>query len=356
MNRFKYLIGFIKAQRIYIWMLLFIITFNIIMLIAPHKEKPQKEGLKTYQIQERLQRKFDDIKERQDLLNKNPQIVVSVGLVSLSLMAIFLLGVIFLVRFILLKRHGREPIMPNLEHRKSVWNIWDICKIVILFLFYGYLLVFVEALVFEILGIKVRNDTLMAAFNTAVMDVAVIFFICFFVIKRYKENLLSIGIYFKDFVKDILLGIVSYVSFFPIFIASLILVIFVVNITGFKPPPQPVVELFVKVDNPKILMYLTIFVTIVGPIAEEIFFRGFAYNAIKKAFGVKLSLAITAIAFAVLHTDLVGLLPITCLGFLLGYVYEKRGSLIPSITIHMIHNTLTVFALFLFKEVARLVG
>ncbi|MFN7170978.1 MAG: lysostaphin resistance A-like protein, partial [Candidatus Omnitrophota bacterium] len=53
--------------------------------------------------------------------------------------------------------------------------------------------------------------------------------------------------------------------------------------------------------------------------------------------------------FAWLHMNIIGFLPIFVLGLLLVYVYEKSQSLIPSIFIHMLHNSLILYSLFLYR-------
>jgi membrane protease YdiL (CAAX protease family) len=96
-----------------------------------------------------------------------------------------------------------------------------------------------------------------------------------------------------------------------------------------------------------VLIFSTLIVVILGPVVEEVFFRGFTYNAIKRKWGVKSAIALTSIVFAALHGTLFGFAPILLLGFLLAYMYEKTGSLVPSITIHILHNGLMMLFLFL---------
>jgi uncharacterized protein len=84
---------------------------------------------------------------------------------------------------------------------------------------------------------------------------------------------------------------------------------------------------------------------------EEIFFRGFMYNAFKKRMGVFWGIAITAVVFSLLHAHWVGFIPILILGVLLTYLYEKTGSLVPSMTVHILHNLASVFMVFIIKAV-----
>ena len=84
---------------------------------------------------------------------------------------------------------------------------------------------------------------------------------------------------------------------------------------------------------------------------EEIFFRGFLYTAIKKETNTGQAIFISALLFSFLHAHLVGFLPILILGMFLAYLYEKTGSLVPSITVHVIHNLIMVVFIFLIKGI-----
>ena len=62
-------------------------------------------------------------------------------------------------------------------------------------------------------------------------------------------------------------------------------------------------------------------------------------------------LTVTAGLFAALHAHIVGFFPIMVLGMLLAYIYEKTGTLVSSVTVHMIHNLSMVFLVFLVKQI-----
>jgi membrane protease YdiL (CAAX protease family) len=130
----------------------------------------------------------------------------------------------------------------------------------------------------------------------------------------------------------------------------LALIAFLANMIKYVPEKQPVVELFLKEKNAPFLIYTSLFAAIVGPMIEELFFRGFMYNAFKKRIGIFWAMVITAATFATLHSHVVGFLPIMVLGMLLAYMYEKTGTLVSSITVHMVHNLSMVFLVFLVKQ------
>ena len=55
--------------------------------------------------------------------------------------------------------------------------------------------------------------------------------------------------------------------------------------------------------------------------------------------------------FAFIHQNLFAFFPIFVLGLGLAYLYEKRGTLVPSIALHIVHNGVFIGYFFLVKEV-----
>jgi len=80
-------------------------------------------------------------------------------------------------------------------------------------------------------------------------------------------------------------------------------------------------------------------VGLLGPVAEEIFFRGFALAGLRRRFGDRAALILTAALFAVFHIEPTIYVPIFFFGIVLGWIYLKTNSLWPSIFIHVIHNS-----------------
>jgi membrane protease YdiL (CAAX protease family) len=82
----------------------------------------------------------------------------------------------------------------------------------------------------------------------------------------------------------------------------------------------------------------------VAPAAEEFFFRGFFYRALRTRFRVLSAAAIDGIVFGVIHFSggdtAVILPPLALLGFTFCLVYERTGSLYPVIAMHSINNAI----------------
>jgi membrane protease YdiL (CAAX protease family) len=75
--------------------------------------------------------------------------------------------------------------------------------------------------------------------------------------------------------------------------------------------------------------------SILVPISEEIFFRGFLYAALRARYGVGIGMIVSAAAFALVHPyGWRGLVVIFADGLLFAYGFEKTGSLLPGMTVH----------------------
>jgi membrane protease YdiL (CAAX protease family) len=84
----------------------------------------------------------------------------------------------------------------------------------------------------------------------------------------------------------------------------------------------------------------------VAPAAEEFFFRGFFYRALRSRYTVLGAAAIDGVLFGVIHFDFSGsdalliLPPLALLGFIFCLVYERTGSIYPVIAMHSINNSI----------------
>jgi len=167
---------------------------------------------------------------------------------------------------------------------------------------------------------------------------------------KYKKNIQELGLKTSSFLRNILSGITAYIFMLPVLLVILIFSIWILNALGYTPPPQPVFEVFMEEKKSLVLLFLTVFVSVLGPIVEEVFFRGFMYSAVRKHTGVLAAAFLSGAIFSMLHTNIVGFLPIMALGVLLAYLYETTGSLVASISVHILHNSIIVAFVFFLKE------
>ena len=87
-------------------------------------------------------------------------------------------------------------------------------------------------------------------------------------------------------------------------------------------------------------------VVCVAPVAEEFFFRGFFYKALRTRWPVLVAAGIDGLLFGVIHFDFSGadalliLPPLAVLGFVFCLVYERTGSIYPVIALHAFNNAI----------------
>ena len=79
---------------------------------------------------------------------------------------------------------------------------------------------------------------------------------------------------------------------------------------------------------------------VVAPLAEEIFFRGFLYQAFRNSFGVLPGALLSALIFGAIHFEFFKLVQLAILGVILALLFEKTRSLWSPIMLHAINNAL----------------
>lgn len=97
-----------------------------------------------------------------------------------------------------------------------------------------------------------------------------------------------------------------------------------------------------------LLVASAILVVAVAPLAEEVFFRGFFYRALRNRLGAPAAIAAVALLFGAIHytgPSTLSLLPmLALLGALFCLLYEITGSLWPAVALHTINNTVAFAA------------
>jgi len=101
-------------------------------------------------------------------------------------------------------------------------------------------------------------------------------------------------------------------------------------------------ELGVK-DSTFALLAVAFLVSVIAPMAEEFFFRGFFFGAMRNWKGPWPAAVITGVVFGAIHlgsAEAAFLLPLAFFGFCLCLIRERTGSLYPCIALHCLNNSL----------------
>lgn len=339
------ILDFIRRERIYIWMVVFVIAVNLLLAGHPHKKSQEPAARKSISAQTFKDMGITENKVRLFFESRSPK---SIFFKCSFMFGFFILmaGIIMNLVFLL----GKKEIIPKgIPAGKPVlWGIPDIVRIGVIVIFAGYMLSAISALAHFNADLNLRM-----ILGTFFIDVTAGAAILYFTLVKYKERLSSLGLSASGFCKNIFSGITAYVFMLPVLITALIVSMLILNALGYKPPSQPVFDMFFEEKRSSVILFLAIFVSVLGPIIEEIFFRGFLYNAVKKRFGILLGVLLSGALFSMLHTNIVGFLPIMILGVLMAFLYETTGSLVASISVHILHNSIIVCFVFFIKELLK---
>jgi membrane protease YdiL (CAAX protease family) len=141
------------------------------------------------------------------------------------------------------------------------------------------------------------------------------------------------------------LGAVFFVAVLPPLAVVFTVYAKLCHLVGIKDVPQPISDLLCTSDSVMVVALIVVFAIVVAPVCEELFFRGFAYPALKQRWGTWAALTTASAAFAVIHLHLPSLGPLFALAVGLGLSYELTGSLLAPITMHALFNATNVAVL-----------
>ena len=84
-------------------------------------------------------------------------------------------------------------------------------------------------------------------------------------------------------------------------------------------------------------------VTLIGPIVEELLFRGAITKELLRKYNPSTAIIISGLLFGLIHINPAQVLGASLIGFLLAWLYWRTGSLIPCMVLHVFNNALTVW-------------
>ena len=121
-------------------------------------------------------------------------------------------------------------------------------------------------------------------------------------------------------------------AFFISFAATLVYVLVAESVTDAVPPPIPASFL------EELPLLTVVLVVLVGPAAEEVFFRGFCFAGLVGRWGFWGAAAASSALFGLAHLDPALMGPAFVSGFVFAWAYRRTGSLWPVVLAHIARN------------------
>lgn len=239
------------------------------------------------------------------------------------------------------------------------WNFSMLFKAVVLYMAWGIFFGIFFGILSGLYRKTVSGDFFMVM-HTIILNLLCLLFMVKFVTQAggtWRD--LGLRIPATGFFREVGIGMVTYFGILPIFGMVVVVLFAIAQMLHYEPPPHPLMNVFLERKQSILLMGTSLFLaTVIGPVLEEIFFRGFCYPILKKRWGKWSGIILSAVFFAGIHHSSFVFWPIFILGIALAFLYEKRGSLIACMSLHVIHNTVFLTYFFLIKRIliARMAG
>lgn len=116
---------------------------------------------------------------------------------------------------------------------------------------------------------------------------------------------------------------------------------------------NPLLELIIQSHDPVTAGLLFVMVAGLAPFFEEILFRGFFLTSLARYLPLWGAIGLSGLVFAVAHLNLADILPLTVLGFVLGFVYTRSRNLLSSMLLHSLWNSGSFLSLLMLGNSAR---
>lgn len=285
---------------------------------------------------------------RTTIMNSGEELIFRLMVLFLAGAFACLIGVItIIVQLFILPRHIGNPEDEKGGASAVPWGLGTVYSIFIMWLATQLIVGgFAQALI-KSSGIM-KAGALQAALATALVYLVSngpgLLYIYFFACKPNNVDLWeTLRVRFRTDkrgpIRLFLTGILAWCAALPMVLVSYAIA---AKFLGSQGSSNPVIGLVMDAARSSdyiavIMFYMTL--GVLAPLCEETLFRGFLYRSFRKYIGVGTSLLLSAALFGAVHLDPGAVLPLMCLGWVFGFVYERSRSLVPSMVAHGCWNS-----------------
>lgn len=289
-----------------------------------------------------------DLATVQAITERQPFLKAALGLMGVGLASLALGGVALLLWSLGTGRIRSVWRFPT--HRLPSWSFGELARITLLVVFLAGLLPLMFLAVPAHAGGLGVDPHLRITVSMILLDGGAILAMVAFAAGKGSSWRDALGLSRGAIAPSMATGLRGYVAVFPWLFVVLFLTVAAMRSLGLKPPIEPMQKLIFQEDRPLVLGLTVLLACVIGPVAEELFFRGIVYTAIRRRTSWVVAVPLSGATFALLHGNLAGFPSILVLGCLLANLYERTGTLVASLGIHVLHNTLLMGTALLIRQ------
>jgi uncharacterized protein len=339
----------INKNSIYAWMAVFIILSQAFLLSGPDIGTSYRTA---YSVDRRREFRIETDKRQdaiKELLQKDDGLAHNLGVIFALGLCVLLIGSVSLASYAINKLKGKETLPRTLDTPEALWSAGDVLRAAVFLIFFHRVFSIAAYALEYITAGGLIDRRIDMTISTLAMDTMIFLFVLRVVRSRHKQGIGALGLSTGNIIVNVRSGLYLYIASLPVLIIVFLSVVRIAGSFDYLPPPQPAYELIFKEQRPVILLLISLLIALIGPFVEEVFFRGFLYGAFRKTVGTLKAVLLSSFLFAFLHASLLGFAPIMVLGVLFAYLRERTGSLIPSITAHIVHNSVLAVMMFFLR-------
>lgn len=290
----------------------------------------------------------------QQVAQHHPGIAMALSVLVLLGGGMAAAGLVLTLRAVLLGR--TRPLWQFPAASLPRWTFGELARILVLLVMIASLIPFIRIAIVAFEPRWEPDQHVWLTVSMLALDAFAVLTIATFAQQKHVSPWQAIGFGGSKTAQAAVTALRSYVTLFPWLFILLYLIVSVARAVNFAPPAEPIHDLIFTEQRPAVIALTVLLACIVGPVAEELLFRGVMYPALRQRTSRLVATLISGGIFAGIHTNVLGFLPIMALGCLLTYVYERTGTLAAPLAVHMAHNTLLMSAAMVLRYAATFAG
>ena len=263
-----------------------------------------------------------------------------------ALDTIWLAGLILLACWLLDTSLGTKALADSQPRRNSMPPYLPLVPLLLWFGAVSMAVALVQKLTPELQGWqKIFRDNLVMSIG-AVITIAAMMFLAHI---HFARRLKGFGLNIKTIFKDFFMAILNLLAVWPLILAAVTVTIYFAKLftdQDYQMQQHQQLEMITKYPQLPLRIMIVFVAVVIAPLLEEMMFRGFVQTTIRSFFNIRNSawpaIAASSVFFAMMHAYPGHWPSLFILGVCLGYSYEKSGSLLRPIFIHLFFNAISI--------------